>query len=69
MDTKSPGLASRIVQYNNELSGEQSSTHQPKYGSPGQFPIVQLYKKELPILARTPRRCTVRIAPPGNNFV
>lgn len=53
------------MQYNNELSGNQTSTHQAKYGSPGQFPIVQLYKKELPILARSPRRCTVRIAPPG----
>ncbi|GLV38668.1 hypothetical protein CBL_05667 [Carabus blaptoides fortunei] len=63
-DTQSPGLASRVVQYHNELSGNQTSTHQAKYGSPGLFPIVQLYKKELPILARSPRRCTVRIAPP-----
>lgn len=63
-DTKSPGLVNRIVQYNNESQSNEAQTHQSKYRSPGQFPIVQLYKKKLPLLTRTPKRCTVRVAPP-----
>lgn len=68
-ETKSPGLARRIVQYNEEAEREKEHprppTHQAKYGSPGLFPIVHLFKKKTPTLEQKPRRVTVRIASPG----
>lgn len=68
-DTKSPGLASRIVQYNEEAERDREHsrppTHQAKYGSPGLFPVVHLFKKKLPVLEQKPKRVTIRIASPG----
>ncbi|KAJ8913523.1 hypothetical protein NQ315_017074 [Exocentrus adspersus] len=67
-DAKSPGLASRIVQYNEEAERQREyaspPTHQAKYGSPGLFPVVHLFKKKLPTLEQKPRRVTIRIASP-----
>ncbi|XP_018566328.1 mucin-5AC [Anoplophora glabripennis] len=67
-DTKSPGLAGRIVQYNEETEREREHsrppTHQAKYGSPGLFPVVHLFKKKLPTLDQRPKRVTIRIASP-----
>ncbi|CAH0557350.1 unnamed protein product [Brassicogethes aeneus] len=66
MDTKSPGLTSRIVQYEEEQKNQQRSmpTHQKKYNSPGLFPIVHLFKKKPPVLEQKPKTVTVRIASP-----
>ncbi|CAG9854935.1 unnamed protein product [Phyllotreta striolata] len=67
-DVKSPGLASRIVQYNEEAEREKEQRHpsmcQAKYGSLGLFPVVHLFKKKLPILEQRPRHVTVRVASP-----
>ncbi|KAG5883834.1 hypothetical protein JTB14_033755 [Gonioctena quinquepunctata] len=67
-DTKTPGLAGRIVQYNEEAEREKElkrrPTHQAKYGTVGLFPIVHLFKKKLPQLEEKPRHVTVRIASP-----
>lgn len=71
--TKSPGLVGRIVQYNEEAEREKervrSPTHQAKYGSPGLFPVVHLFKKKPPILEQKPKRVTVRVASPGNILI
>lgn len=68
-DAKSPGLASRIVQYNEEAEREKEykrpSTHQAKYGSPGVFPVVHLFKKDLPKLEQKPRRNSLHLSTPG----
>lgn len=64
MDSKSPGLSGRLVQYNNEVE-VQKATHQAKYGRPGVFPIVHLFKKDTPIISPKPRRVTVRMASAG----
>lgn len=72
-ETKSPGLAGRIVQYNEEAEREKEQTrkptHQPKYGSPGLFPIVHLFKKKPPTLEQKPKRVTVKIASPGRFYI
>ncbi|VEN48748.1 unnamed protein product [Callosobruchus maculatus] len=63
-DAKSPGLVSRIVQYNEETEQEKEhqrpATHQAKYSGAGLFPIVHLFKKDLPTLE--PRKVTVKLA-------
>lgn len=68
-ETKSPGLARRIVQYNQETENEKDKKHPPiyqaKYGSPGLFPIVHLFKKSPPTLEQRPKRVKVRISSPG----
>lgn len=55
------------MQYHNEKKDERKlPTHQAKYGSPGLFPIVHLYKKDKPPLVNPKaKRVTVRIATPG----
>ncbi|CAH1104676.1 unnamed protein product [Psylliodes chrysocephalus] len=67
-DVKSPGLANRIVQYNEEAESEKDqrrhATHQTKYGSLGLFPVVHLFKKKLPLLEQKRRQVTVRVASP-----
>lgn len=72
-ETKSPGLAGRIVQYNQETENLKDRihppTHQAKYGSPGLFPIVHLFKKSPPTLEQRPKRLKVRISSPGKNFM
>lgn len=65
MDSKSPGLTGRIVQYTNERKEERMPTHQAKYGSPGLFPVVHFFKQSVPVISPKPRRVTVRIATPG----
>lgn len=70
-ETKSPGLAGRIVQYNEEAERKKEEklrppTHQAKYGSPGLFPIVHLFKKSPTTLEQKPKRVKVRISSPGN---
>ncbi|KAK9737314.1 hypothetical protein QE152_g10826 [Popillia japonica] len=67
-DTKSPGLTNRIVQYNNEAKQKQLLTHQPKYGSPGLFPVVHFFKKDVPTASPQPRKVTVRIASPDTSW-
>lgn len=71
-DVKSPGLANRIVQYNEEAESEKDQrrhpTHQTKYGSLGLFPVVHLFKKKLPLLEQKRRQVTVRVASPGTAF-
>lgn len=63
MDCKSPGLTSRIVQYNNESNDERRPlTHQVKYSSPNSFPIVHFFKPELPVIK--PKKVTVKMANP-----
>ncbi|KAL3283168.1 hypothetical protein HHI36_006320 [Cryptolaemus montrouzieri] len=64
IDTKSPGYAGRLVQYNEENSRNQQHTHQEKYGSPGLFPIVHLFKKNIPVISPKPKKPTVRIGTP-----
>ncbi|XP_044750718.1 nuclear pore complex protein DDB_G0274915-like [Coccinella septempunctata] len=64
IDTKSPGYAGRLVQYNEESSRKQQNTHQEKYGSPGLFPIVHLFKKEVPVISPKLKKGTVRIGTP-----
>nr|CAH7743593.1 unnamed protein product [Callosobruchus chinensis] len=63
-DAKSPGLVSRIVQYNEETEHEKGyhrpATHQTKYSGAGLFPIVHLFKKDLPTLE--PRKVTVKLS-------
>lgn len=60
------------MQYNNETEIEKERTrpptHQAKYGSPGLFPIVHLFKKSPPTLEQRPKRVKVRISSPGNIF-
>lgn len=65
MDSRSPGLSSRIVQYNREA--ENRPTHQPKYGRPGVFPIVHLFKKEQSASPK-PKTVTLRFAPSGKFY-
>lgn len=65
MDSKSPGLSSRIVQYNKEA--EHRPTHQAKYGRPGVFPVVHLFNKEKSISPK-PKMVTLRFAPSGEVF-
>lgn len=71
-ETKSPGLARRIVQYNQESEKDKErsrpATHQVKYGSPGLFPIVHLFKKSPPNLEQRPKRLKVRISSPGKDI-
>lgn len=62
MDSKSPGLSSRVVQYN---ESESRATHQAKYNKPGVFPIVHLFKKDIPVLTPKLKRVTVRVATSG----
>lgn len=62
MDSKSPGLSSRIVQYNR--STEHRPTHQAKYNRPGIFPVVHLFNREKAAL-RKPKTVTMRLAPSG----
>lgn len=64
-NTQSPGLASRIVQYDRAQNG-RSPTFNRKFGSPGIFPIVHLYKQSLPVASPKPKRVTVKIAPPDD---
>lgn len=63
VDARSPGLTSRAVQYNEERK-RLNPTHQKQYGSPGLFPIVHLFKKEIPQLNLQRKRIPVRIASP-----
>lgn len=69
IDTKSPGFAGRLVQYNEESSRKQPNTHQERYGSPGLFPIVHLFKKEIPVISPKIKKGTVQIGSPGNIFL
>lgn len=64
-NTQSPGLASRIVQYDRAQNG-RSPTYNRKFGSPGIFPIVHLYKQSLPVASPKPKKVTVKIAPPDD---
>ncbi|XP_045471572.1 nuclear pore complex protein DDB_G0274915-like [Harmonia axyridis] len=64
IDTKSPGLAGRLVQYNEESSQKQQNTHQERYGSPGLFPIVHLFKKSVPVISPKLKKGTIRIGTP-----
>ncbi|KAK9870698.1 hypothetical protein WA026_008270 [Henosepilachna vigintioctopunctata] len=64
IDSKSPGYTARLIQYNEESSRNQQLTHQEKYGSPGLFPIVHLFKKDVPIITPKPKQTTVRIGTP-----
>lgn len=65
MDSKSPGLASRIVQYSRDA--EHKPTHQAKYGRPGVFPVVHLFNKEKTTSPK-PKTVTLRFAPSGEIF-
>lgn len=62
MDSKSPGFSSRIVQYSKEA--EHQPTHQAKYGRPGVFPVVHLFKKDKSSSPK-PKTVTLRFAPSG----
>lgn len=66
MDSKSPGLSSRVVQYHN--ASEYKPTHQIKYDKAGIFPIVHLFKKDIPVVSPKPKRVTVRLANPGKHL-
>nr|XP_022908146.1 uncharacterized protein PB18E9.04c-like [Onthophagus taurus] len=63
-DAKSPGLSSRIVQYSNETRDNQTLTHQTRYGSPGIFPVVHFFKKDVPVISPKPKKVMVRLASP-----
>lgn len=70
-DTQSPGLTSRIVQYNGDYNGYDRTrdriTHLPEYNRPGLFPNVNLNKTPLKsIKPSSQKSVTVRIAPPEN---
>ncbi|XP_017776749.1 PREDICTED: nuclear pore complex protein DDB_G0274915-like isoform X2 [Nicrophorus vespilloides] len=68
-DVKSPGLATRIVQYNNEQTPElPAPTHQSKYGSPGLFPVVHFFKKGLPVITPKQSKVTMKIATPDSFY-
>lgn len=69
MDTKSPGLTNRIVQYDNEAKQMLAPTHQAKYGSPGLFPVVHFFKQDIPTISPKPKKVTVKIASPGWFFL
>ncbi|XP_066258164.1 nuclear pore complex protein DDB_G0274915-like [Euwallacea similis] len=59
-ETKSSGLARRIVSYKEEAEQEKYLTHQEKYGSPGLFPVVHLFKKTAP--EQSLKRVKVKLA-------
>ncbi|XP_060518147.1 nuclear pore complex protein DDB_G0274915 isoform X2 [Cylas formicarius] len=45
-ETKSPGLAGRVVQYSEEVARKKKPLCQEKYNSLGLFPIVHLFNKK-----------------------
>ncbi|XP_066137523.1 nuclear pore complex protein DDB_G0274915-like [Euwallacea fornicatus] len=59
-ETKSSGLARRIVSYKEEAEQEKYLTHQEKYSSPGLFPVVHLFKKTAP--EQSLKRVKVKLA-------
>lgn len=61
-ETKSSGLAKRIVSYR-EAQEEQRPTHQEKYNSPGLFPVVHLFKNSSSPLPT--KKVKVKLASPG----
>lgn len=61
-ETKSSGLAKRIVSYR-EAQEEQHPTHQEKYNSPGLFPVVHLFKNSTSPLPT--KKVKVKLASPG----
>lgn len=65
-ETRSSGLARRIVLYNEEKELEKQPTHQEKYSTLGLFPIVHLFKKKVPLLEQSPKRVKIKLSSPGN---
>ncbi|CAG9771828.1 unnamed protein product [Ceutorhynchus assimilis] len=65
-ETKSSGLARRIVQYKEkkDKKNEKHYTHQEQYSSPGLFPIVHLFRKKLPARKLKPERIMPRMSSP-----
>ncbi|XP_050307043.1 uncharacterized protein LOC126743854 [Anthonomus grandis grandis] len=61
-ETKSSGLARRIVLYNEEAKQTQNQTHQEQYNSPGLFPIVHLFKESPSLLQQPPKRVKIKLA-------
>ncbi|XP_018319607.1 nuclear pore complex protein DDB_G0274915 isoform X2 [Agrilus planipennis] len=60
-DSRSYGLASRIVDYN---AREEERDNRSTYKAQRAFPIVRLFKKELPVISAKPNTVTVHIAQP-----
>ncbi|XP_044267592.1 uncharacterized protein PB18E9.04c-like isoform X2 [Tribolium madens] len=58
IDSRSPGYATRVVQYSEEQKKSRPS-HQKKYNKLGSFPIVHFFKKELPNLKRKGSECNI----------
>uniref|UniRef100_A0A1A9WDD9 Uncharacterized protein n=1 Tax=Glossina brevipalpis TaxID=37001 RepID=A0A1A9WDD9_9MUSC len=64
-DVQSMGLASRIVKYHeNESRLNRSMSAHKFYIKPGQFPVVNLNKTQLPLRATKQSLSMTRIAPP-----
>lgn len=64
-ETKSCGLAKRIVLYNEEAEEERRVTHQQRYNGLGLFPVVHLFKQPQPTLSPSLQRVKVKLSSPG----
>ncbi|KAH1024684.1 nuclear pore complex protein DDB_G0274915 [Dendroctonus ponderosae] len=63
-ETKSCGLAKRIVLYNEEAEEERRVTHQQRYNGLGLFPVVHLFKQQSPVLGPSLKRVKVKLSSP-----